>query len=108
MQTVLNWFAQKWNDLVDFLWRLVLSVYDLLKDFLFWIIETLMGVAVYMLNGLSYLLDGLDVAQYFAFIPPETAYIMSITGFSEAMGMIIASIGIRFILQMIPFVRWGS
>lgn len=105
---MLDWFANRWNDLIDFLWKLVLSVYDMLKDFFFWCIESLMDLAIVLLDGVGSMMDGLSIAQYFSMLPPETVYMLKITGFSEAMGMIVVCIGIRFVIQMIPFVRWGS
>lgn len=105
---MLDWFADRWNEFIDFMWRLVLSLFDMLKDFFYWIIEQLFSVGVLLLDSVGSLLSGLDVAQYFSAIPPEAAYMLSITGFSQATGMIVTCLSIRFILQMIPFVRWGS
>lgn len=108
VSAILDWFAHRWNAFVDFMWRLILSIFDMLKDFFFWIIEQLFMIANTILGGVGYLFDGLSIAQYFSMIPPETVYMLNISGFSEAMGMIITSLGIRAILQLIPFVRWGS
>lgn len=108
MEGVINWFAERWNAFVDYVWRIVLSIFDMIKDIFFWIIEQVMSLGVYALDGVGSLLNGLNISQYFSFIPPETAAMMSATGFSEAMGMIVTCLGIRFLLQMIPFVRWGS
>lgn len=105
---MLDWLANRWNDLIDFLWRLVLSVYDMLKDFFFWIFESILDVSIFFLDGVGSIVGALDVAQYFSAIPPETSYILSLIGVSQALGMIVSCLGIRFIIQMIPFVRWGS
>lgn len=105
---MLDWLANRWNDGIDYLWRLVLSLYDMLKDFFMWIMDSLLSIGLIFLDGAGALLGGLDIAQYFSFLPSETLYMLQITGFSEAMGMIVTCISIRFILQMIPFVRWGS
>lgn len=105
---MIEWLSNRWNDMIDYLWRLVLSFYDMLKDFFIWIMESLMDIGIFMLDGVGAMMSGLDIAQYMSFLPPETAYMLSITGFSEAMGMVVTCLGIRFILQMIPFVRWGS
>ncbi len=105
---MIDWLAGRWNAFIDFMWRLVLSIYDMLKDFFFWMIEQLMSVGVYILDAMGYMFNGLDVAQYFSAIPPETSHMLLITGFSEALGMVTTFLGIRIIIQMIPFVRWGS
>lgn len=105
---MLDWFAQRWNEFIDFMWRLVLSIFDMLKDFFIWIMDGLMTIAVAMLDTVGSIMSGLDIAQYMAFLPPETTSMLSQVGLSQAMGMIVTCISVRFILQTIPFVRWGS
>lgn len=105
---MLDWFANRWNDFIDFTWRLVLSIYDLLKDFFIWLMEQLTNVGLLVLDSLSGLLSGLDVTSYWSGIPPETAYFLNQIGLSQALGMIITALGIRIILQLIPFTRLGS
>lgn len=105
---MLDWFAERWNAFVDFTWKIILSLFDLLKDFFIWIMEQLMDVAILMLDGVGSLMSGLDIAQYMSFLPAETVSILGQIGLSQAMGMIVTSISVRFILQTIPFVRWGS
>jgi len=41
-------------------------------------------------------------------IPNEYAWILGATGMSQAVAIIATALGIRFILQSVPFVRWGS
>lgn len=103
-----DFIAETYNGFVDFMYSLLLTLFDILKDFFYWILEQLFTGVLYSLDGLGYLFSGLDVAQYIALIPPETAHIMSQIGFSSAMTMIITSLTIRFFLQLIPFVRFGS
>jgi hypothetical protein len=105
---MLDWFANKWNEFVDFMWRLVLSFADMLKDFFIWIFETIMTGVISLIDGLASLLDGLAVAGHFGALPPETAHMLSQLGLTEAMGMIITALTVRFILQLIPLVRLGS
>ncbi len=105
---MLDWLADTWNAFVDFMWQIVLSFLGLLKDFFIWIMDSLMDLVIVALDGLAVTMDGLSVTQYFSAIPPETAYIINIVGLSEAMGMIIISLTVRMILQLIPFVRFGS
>ena len=105
---MLDWLASRFNDIIDFFWRLVLSVFDMLKDVFYFIIDSLLSVGVVILGGLGGLMSGLDIAPFFNGLPPETLSFMSQIGISQALGMIVTCLGIRFILQMIPFVRWGS
>jgi len=41
-------------------------------------------------------------------IANEYAWLLGATGMSQAMAIIAAAMGVRFLLQTIPFVRWGS
>ena len=80
----------------------------MLKDFFYFIIESLLSVGVLILNGVGSLLDGLDIAQYATYLPPETTHMLGQIGLSQALGMVVTCLTVRFTLQMIPFVRWGS
>ncbi|NQZ89068.1 MAG: DUF2523 domain-containing protein [Colwellia sp.] len=105
---MLDWMAEAYNDFVDFTYRLLLSLMDMLKDLFIWMLEQLMNVGKLLLDSVGELMSGLDIAKYFAMIPPETGYYLNVLGVSQAMGMIVTCLGIRFLLQLIPFVRWGS
>ena len=41
-------------------------------------------------------------------IANEYAWLLGATGMSQAIAIIAGAMGVRFILQTIPFVRWGS
>lgn len=105
---MLDWFVSAYNDFVDFLYALLLTLGDMFKDLFLWFLEQLLEVGEMLLSGVGDMLSGLDIASYFSAIPSETAYILNAIGLSQALGMIVTSLGIRFLLQMIPFVRWGS
>ena len=105
---MLDWLASRFNDIVDFFWRLVLSVFDMLKDVFYFIIDSLLTVAVTLLDGVGLLMSCLDIAQYTSLIPPETSNMLSQVGISQGLGMIVTCLTVRFLLQTIPFVRWGS
>ena len=87
-----------WNKFVDFLWRIILLIFDFLKDFFYWCISKLFEVVILFLDLLSGLATGLNPLIYINAIPPETKYMMQITGFNEAMGIIVAALGVRFLL----------
>lgn len=105
---MLNWFAQKWNELIDYLYQIFTSAVAFLKDFLWWVLDMLYGAVIMILDGLGALFDGLNPLQYISAIPPETQYYMQICGFNESMSMIVTALIIRMLLQLIPFVRLGS
>ena len=41
-------------------------------------------------------------------IANEYAWLLGATGMSQAIAIIAGAMGVRFLLQTIPFVRWGS
>ena len=44
----------------------------------------------------------------FGVIPSQYAWILGATGIVECLTMVATALGIRFLLQSVPFVRWGS
>ena len=41
-------------------------------------------------------------------IADQYAWILGATGMSQALAILAGAMGVRFLLQSIPFVRWGS
>ena len=41
-------------------------------------------------------------------IADQYAWLLGATGLSQAIAIIAGAMGIRFLLQSVPFVRWGS
>ena len=41
-------------------------------------------------------------------IADQYAWLLGATGMSQAMAIIAGAMGVRFLLQTVPFVRWGS
>jgi len=41
-------------------------------------------------------------------IPVEYTWILGATGMSQALAIVASALGVRFLLQTVPFVRWGS
>lgn len=105
---MLDWLANKWNEWVDLIFAFWQAVLDFVHDSFFWILDNLFQAVALILDGLVGLFQGLNPLQYITAIPPETQYYMAVCGFNDCMSMIVASLGIRFLLQLIPFVRLGS
>jgi len=105
---VLDTIAEYWNMFVDFLYSCILSLGEILKDTLMWCIDGLMVMAIAAVDGIGSLFGSLNVVQYVDAIPPETKNILALIGINEASSMIVSAIIIRLILQLIPFVRFGS
>ncbi|POB48706.1 DUF2523 family protein [Vibrio vulnificus] len=105
---MLDWFVDRWNDFIDFTYRVVMTVFDALKDVLFWLVESLLDLVIFAIDGMGNMFNGLDFTQYINALPPETKQMLALTGISDAMSMVVACILIRILLQLIPFVRLGS
>jgi hypothetical protein len=41
-------------------------------------------------------------------IADQYAWLLGATGLSQAMAILAGAMGVRFLLQSVPFVRWGS
>ena len=41
-------------------------------------------------------------------IPAEYTWMLGATGMSQALAIVAGAMGVRFLLQTVPFVRWGS
>ena len=41
-------------------------------------------------------------------IPAEYTWVLGATGMSQALTIVAGAMGVRFLLQTVPFVRWGS
>lgn len=82
------------------------SVWDLVKDAFCWALDQFLSIAVSTLSAV-------DVSAFMGLgawgaIPGEVLNIMALLGVGTAITIITAAIGIRFLLQLIPFVRLGS
>jgi hypothetical protein len=105
MNDWLNWLEEAWHGLVDFLYSIMLSLLDGLKDLFFWLFDTLMDLILLLMSGLGELMTAIDVVQYMTALPSETQYILSAIGVGQAMGIIASAITIRMTMNLIPFVR---
>lgn len=104
----MDWIISLFNQLLEFLYRLVISLVDMLKDMIFWIVEEFMSVVNKGLSWAVAAFEPVDVSQYLESIPPNVAWVMGAVGLPQCLSLIISAIAIRMILQLIPFTRLGS
>ena len=92
------WFLSVFKQVFIDLWNIVTDVFC-------WAFESVLSVA-------SSALDTIDVPlnpqTYYSMVPPEAANMLGYIGITQALTMVVAALLIRFLLQTIPFVRWGS
>lgn len=104
---VLQFFSDLFDGLLDFLRALVNTVFDMLKDLFYWVVDQVVGLGMSLLSGVLGNPE-LSLAQYFTVLPPETRMVVARIGLVEALAVIAGAIVIRLLLQLIPFTRLGS
>lgn len=105
---MLQWFQDRWVEFKEFMWSLVLSVFDMLKDLFYFMFESIMDLSLLAMEGLDQYFDGLNITAYLTNIPSNVAYVLNAIGVPQALTMIMTAITIRLLLQLIPFTRLGS
>ena len=101
-------FKEWWQAFVDFLYDLLLTAMTLTSDMALWIFEQLMKGAIALSDTLGDGLEALNPATYISAIPEDTKAMMAMSGFNESMSILVVALGIRIVIQLIPFIRWGS
>jgi len=107
MQSVIDFFKEAFLYLYQKLESVVLTMFDMLKDFLFWMVDILLGFAIGILNTFAIPLNW-NPAEYISALPDEVINMMGLIGLGDATVIITTAILIRLGMQLIPFVRLGS
>lgn len=97
-----------WTKIVDFFKSIIDSLFAILNDVFCSIVDALLKAANSILNTVNLGLSYLDITTYFNGLPADVLNVMGLIGISECSVMIVSSLGIRLILQLIPFTRLGS
>jgi len=87
---------------------LAVTIWDMLKDLLIFIVDIFMDLGFLILEGFQEALELIDLSQYISGLPSEVTFVLSATGLSQAVGMIMLAGTARLLMQLIPFVRLGS
>lgn len=85
-----------------------LTLWDMFKDLLLLIVDLFMDLGFLVLSMFQDTLKLLDLTQYVSGMPSEVSFVLSATGLSQALGMIMLAGTARLLMQLIPFVRLGS
>lgn len=105
---MLSWFSERWNDFLDLCLSFLLSFWDMTIDLICLTLETILMLAVDLVNGLGGVFSSFGLLQYLNMLPDEMLNIMALVGANEASAIIVSAVIVRFTLQLIPFVRLGS
>lgn len=111
MAAAFTMLFQKLAAIVSWFGKLAVAVFqagwDMLSDLVCWGFDGLLGIAVTAMNAVD--LSGLNGAfGAWSQLPPELLNVMGLMGVGAASAIIVAAIGIRLLLQLIPFTRLGS
>lgn len=104
----MEWLVDLFNKLLEFLYQLLLTLFDMLKDIFLWIVEQVMNAVNMVLPSVFALFAPVDISQYMTSIPPTVAWVFAAVGVPQCLSIILAAITIRLLLQLIPFTRLGS
>lgn len=85
--------------------QIFVDLWNICTDVVCWCFEGLLSVAVSALDAID---TPFNPQTYYSMIPPETASLMGYIGITQALTIVVLALVIRFTLQTIPFVRWGS
>lgn len=105
---VLKPIADFGNWLIDILMSFALTIFELIKDAFLIIFDMFLGLTVVLLDGVGTAMQSIEITQYFSALPGEVQGVLAAVGLGEAVGLIVAALGIRILLQLIPFTRLGS
>lgn len=81
------------------------DLFNMFMDLFLFIFDEVLGIAVKAVKAINM---PFDPSTYYSMIPPDVASVLGYIGVPQAISMIVASLLIRFGLQLIPFVRLGS
>lgn len=117
MEMIGNFFSAvlaKIGAVLSWLAGLVASVFvaawDMLTDIFVWLFDQLLGLVVSAVQSIN--LSGIPgaatITGYWSQLPAEMLNMLGYLGFGPAFAIIAAALGVRLVLQLIPFVRLGS
>ncbi|MDF5326747.1 VSK receptor, partial [Vibrio parahaemolyticus] len=65
----MEWLVDLFNKLLVFLYQLLISLVNMLKDLFFWAVEQIMAMVNLLLSGVFSLFAPVDMSQYMTSIP---------------------------------------
>ncbi|ENM5902646.1 DUF2523 domain-containing protein [Vibrio mimicus] len=104
----MDWIVDLFNKLVEFLYRLLITLIDMLKDVFLWLMDGILSAINLLLDKALSLIEPMDISSYLTGIPSGVAWVLSAIGIPQCLIMITSAIVIRILLQLIPFTRLGS
>lgn len=109
MQGIINFFYQ----VVLWFFALVMAVINtfvaMLQDLVCWVVDQFLAVAVYVMGLFNFeFLGDTSVSEAFDQLPATLVNVLWVLGLPHALVLVTIAIGIRLLLQLVPFTRLGS
>lgn len=83
------------------------AAWDMVTDVVCWALDGVLSVAVSMASSVD--LGGVTASlSAWGSIPGEVLNVLGLLGAGQAAAIVVSAIGVRLVLQLIPFTRLGS
>lgn len=106
----MDWLKQALVDMLKWIGDLFKSVFvalwDIFKDIFSWIFDQLLDVVISAISAID--VSALEKVVGWGDLPSEIINILGLLNIGAASGIILSAIGIRLVLQLVPFTRLGS
>lgn len=100
LTAIVTWIGNLFKACFDAIWNLG-------KDAVCWAFDSILSIVVGAVSAVD--LTGLDqYTQTWSSLPASLLQVLGVLRVGEASAIIVAAIGIRLVLQLIPFTRLGS
>lgn len=100
LSCILQWIGDSFT-------QVFVDAFELVTDLGVFLFDAAGDIVVDFINSLD-MTQFLEITSIWNTLPPQAIQVIAAIGLHQAVGIIIAAIVIRFILQLIPFVRLGS
>ena len=114
MQAIINAFTALFKYLrggLEWVGKLFIQIFvdlwEFITDAFVWVFDSVLEIAASAIGSLD--VGGIpQLSSVVGTLPGEILNILGLLGVGSALGIVMAALTIRFALQMIPFVRFGS
>lgn len=85
--------------------QIFIDAWNIITDAFCWLFDSALGIAI---GAVSAIEAPFNPQTYYGMIPPDVVNMLGAIGITQALTIVVGALIIRFILQLIPFVRLGS
>lgn len=111
LANVLGWILDKivtfWSKIAGLAVAVFTALWDLASDLVCWTFDSALGLVVSIMSAFDFSALSSALGAW-ASLPVMTIEVLEAVGLTTAFGLVVTAIGIRIVLQLIPFTRLGS